>query len=107
LAEQLRLPRSVVSKDHHLRALTDATEPATHPVVPFRDPDPFKEFTYPNAVIAKRAIADYLGKPLAKLPPEQLDYIDDILTETLSKKEVMERIRAYFSRIAEGAVRAH
>lgn len=107
LAEQLRLPRSVVSKDHHLRALTDATEPATHPVVPFRDPDPFKEFTYPNAVIAKRAIADYLGKPLAKLPTEQLDYIDDILTETLSKKEVMERIRAYFSRIAEGAARAH
>jgi hypothetical protein len=38
-------------------------------VTRFTDPDPFQELAYPNVLAAKRAIADYLPIPLAKLPP--------------------------------------
>jgi hypothetical protein len=46
------------------------------PVIMFADPDPFQEFAYPNVLGAKWAIADYLAIPLAKLPPEKLDWIN-------------------------------
>jgi hypothetical protein len=38
---------------------------------PFTDPDPFPQLMFPSALEAKRAIADHLGMPLAKLLPEQ------------------------------------
>ncbi len=40
------------------------------PVQSFVDPDPFQELFFANALAAKRAIADYLGRALAKLTPE-------------------------------------
>ena len=55
-------------------------------VIPFSDPDPFQEFTYPTALLAKRAIAEYLAQPLAKLSAEQRAFIDALLAETLNKK---------------------
>ena len=64
-------------------------------IIPFADPDPFQEFTYPNAVAAKHAIADYLGMALAKLPAEQLDAIDALLARTLSKREIMDWARQH------------
>src|SRR5262249_39417792 len=55
------------------------------PVTMFTDPDPFQEFAYPNVLAAKRAIADYLAIPLAKLPPEQSvapkTKIESVITE--------------------------
>jgi hypothetical protein len=36
---------------------------------------------------------------LAKLPPEQLDYINTLVGETLQKQEVMARVRDYFKTI--------
>ena len=62
----------------------------------FIDPDPFGELMFPNVITAKKAIADYLGKPLAKLTPEQMGEIDGILDHTLKKKEVMKQIKEYF-----------
>jgi hypothetical protein len=38
---------------------------------PFADPDPFHALTLRSALDAKRAIADRLGMPLAKLAPDQ------------------------------------
>jgi hypothetical protein len=52
----------------------------------FTDPDPFQEFTYPNALAAKRAIADYLAIPLAKLSPERLEWINTLVETTLRQK---------------------
>ena len=66
-------------------------------MVNFTDPDPFQEFAYPNALAAKRAIADYLGIALAKLPPEQLDWINTLVSGTLNKKQVLGQVRQYFS----------
>jgi hypothetical protein len=67
----------------------------------FTDPDPFQEFAYLNVLAAKRAIADYLAIPLAKLPPEQLDRINTLVGATLNKKEVIEQVQEYFGRRAE------
>ena len=59
------------------------------PEVPFADPDPFQEFTYPTVVAAKLAIADELAMPLAKLPPEAMADIDTFLSQTLRKADVL------------------
>lgn len=63
----------------------------------FVDPDPFCELVFPTVIAAKRAIADYLGYPLAKLTPEQMDKVNQILTDTLNKQEVLAQIRDYFN----------
>ena len=52
--------------------------------------------TFKNAIEAKRAIAHYLVKPLAKLTPEQMAAVESILEKTLNKQEVMAQIKVYF-----------
>jgi hypothetical protein len=63
----------------------------------FVDPDPFVEFTFPDRVAAKLAIAAELGKPLAKLAQEQQDFINQIVAETLSKRQIFEQISTFFN----------
>jgi len=58
-------------------------------------------------LLAKRAIADYLGQPLAKLSAEQRAFIDALLAETLNKKAIMERVRQYFHSSVRGEQHAH
>jgi hypothetical protein len=41
-------------------------------------------------------IADYLAIPLAKLPPEQLEWINTLVGTTLNKKELIEQVREHF-----------
>jgi hypothetical protein len=99
LAVQLALPRAALEGHPHAGAFALTTDV---PAIPFADPDPFQEFTYPTVLMAKRAIADYLGKPLAKLSSEQRAQIDAILATTLKKKDVIAQVRAYFQAAAEG-----
>jgi hypothetical protein len=73
--------------------ITQVTAPRELPAVPFTDPDPFHELTYPTALAAKRAIAAFLGTPLAKLPVAQLEQINAIVADTLDKKLVIARVR--------------
>jgi hypothetical protein len=98
IAEQLALPRAALGGNPHAALLIRNTEV---PVTVFTDPDPFQEFAYPNVLAAKRAIADYLAIPLAKLPPEQLDWINTLVGATLNKKEVIEQVEEYFGRRTE------
>ena len=100
LAAQLALPRIAVEGYPRPVPLTEKRKEIA--LTPFADPDPFQEFAYPNAIAAKRAIADYLGTPLAKLDPRQLDEINSIVTTTLDKKEVMEAVRECLSRDRKG-----
>jgi hypothetical protein len=62
---------------------------------PFADPDPFHELTFPSALDAKRAIADHLALPLAKLAPEQLQALNVLLEETLAKHTVWDHVRRH------------
>jgi ABC-type glutathione transport system ATPase component len=73
----LALPRVALENSPEAAVLLGNSEV---PVIKFTDPDPFQEFSYPNALAAKRAIADYLGIALAKLPPEQLDWINALVS---------------------------
>ena len=94
LAENISLPREAVAGNIDFPRFQAALSLTSHP---FSDPDPFQELTFAHAIDAKKAISDYLGKPLAKLQDEQLKAINVILEETLDKKEVMKRVREYFA----------
>ena len=69
--------------------------PAGVPVRAFRDPDPFDELRFRSVLAAKRAIAESLGLPLAKLNPHEREAIDGIVRRTLVKTEVMAAVRAF------------
>ena len=105
LAKQLELHRAALEGNRDLIFIVDDPESASQQAVPvivlpnvqpFRDPDPFREFAYPNVLAAKLAIADLLGQPLAKLAPEQCRFIDELLGESLNKKFIIERVERHF-----------
>jgi hypothetical protein len=96
LARELDLPKEALEMDTRTHEALKRDLPADSRFVEFRDPDPFQELCYPSIIEAKKAIADYLGAPLAKLDPEQLTKIDEVLSTTLKKKDVMEAIRDLF-----------
>ncbi len=96
LSKKLVLPQTAWSGNRELQELAS---PQTEPklaVVPFQDPDPFQEFTYPTVLAAKGAIADYIALPLARLSESERAFIDGLLEETLQKKVILERVRHYF-----------
>jgi hypothetical protein len=90
LAHQLTLPRAALDGGSVVELPEDLL---AAPMQSFVDPDPFQEFTFPTRIAAKLAIADYLGMPLAKLPPHQLDEIELLLGRTLHKQEVFAYVR--------------
>ncbi len=104
LAAKLAIPRAAVEGPHALNlAPTELSDKADEIArTPFTDPDPFQEFTFPNVIAAKRAISDYLGLPLAKLDPRQLEQIDRIVSATLDKKQVMESVRQCLKQNGQG-----
>jgi hypothetical protein len=53
-------------------------------------------YNYPSVLAAKLAIADYLGRPLAKLAVEDLDTINALLKKTLERRTVIACVRGYF-----------
>jgi hypothetical protein len=69
--------------------------PEEVPVRAFQDPDPFDELMFPSVLAAKRAIAESLGLPLAKLSPREREAIDGIVRRTLVKAEVMAAVRLF------------
>jgi hypothetical protein len=52
---------------------------------------------FQNRFEAKQAISNYLNRPLATLSPVQLDYVDQIVGESLEKETVMTKVRQYFT----------
>jgi hypothetical protein len=90
LAEALILPQAALTDDPSLaETLADFNPPSQ----PFVDPDPFQELTFPSALAAKRAIADLLAMPLARLPQAQLEALNALLAETLIKKTIFDYVR--------------
>ena len=92
LAEQLSLSRAALSDYPVLSSPLSAAEPVRQP---FADPDPFHELAFPSALDAKRAIADHLALPLAKLAPAQLQALNALLEETLAKHAVWDYVRRH------------
>jgi hypothetical protein len=99
LAALLELPRAALESRPDVAAFNRAAEDV--PAVVFVDPDPFHQLTYPSILAAKRAIADALGLPLAKLLPDQLEQINAIVQGTLNKQEVLAQVRACIEPVEE------
>ena len=57
---------------------------------------------FPSALDAKRAIADHLGLPLAKLSPEQLAALNTLLAATLAKQTVWDYVRRHLDPFYRG-----
>ena len=92
LAGKLGLPRAALDGPAPV-PIPSVVAPVT---VPFNDPDPFRELRFPSVLAAKLAVADYLGRPLAKLAPEDLGYIEALLKETLERRTITACVRGYF-----------
>jgi hypothetical protein len=92
LAGKLGLPRAALEGPAPV-PMQPVAAPAA---IPFNDPDPFRELRFPSILAAKLAIADYLGRPLAKLAAEDLDYIEALLKETLERRTIITCVRGYF-----------
>jgi hypothetical protein len=95
LAKEIQLPRAALETHPHRGALVSFEQPTEILKTAFIDPDPFVEFTFPDRVAAKLAIASELGKPLAKLAQEQQDFIYQIVAETLNKRQLFEQVALF------------
>ena len=101
LAKQISIPRSALTgeKETTSTLLRDANVLKLESLTstPFKDNDQFEQLFFKNKIDAKTAIADFFGRPLARLTPAQIDEINRILEETLDKKTVMTQVRDYFT----------
>ena len=52
---------------------------------------------FKNTIEAKTAIANWLGFPLGRLMPKQIEKINEIVAESLDKKVVMAKIKQLFA----------
>ncbi len=92
LADQLDLPIAALSGNDVRLTVCEISPPI--PKQPFNTEA--HEYHFTSVVAAKLAIADDLAQPLAKLPKEDLLFIGEVLSETLVRRIVLARIRAYF-----------
>lgn len=101
LADQLGLPISALSgNDVQLTPSVAAATALPLPRQPF-DVDAL-EYHFASIIAAKLAIADDLAQPLAKLAPADRAFIDQVLSETLTRNIVLARVREYFRRKKSG-----
>jgi len=101
LAKQISIPYSALTgeKETTKALLSDANvmHLELSRSIPFEDTAPFKQTLFKNKVDAKTAIAEYLGRPLARLTSANIEEINRILNETLDKKMVLAQVRTYFT----------
>jgi hypothetical protein len=71
---------------------------------PFRDPDPFHELGFASQIAARRAIAEEIRLPLAKLSDEDRAFIDALLARTLARPEILAAVRERFPQGRRGGV---
>jgi hypothetical protein len=103
LAGKLSLPRAALSGEADV-IMIGAAPAAAVPVRPFRDPDPFSELAFVSSIAAKRAIADEIRLPLAKLSDDDRAFIDALLARTMARPEILAAVRERFPLGRRGGV---
>ncbi len=107
LAGRLALPRAALSGEADL-VMAGAAPRHSVPVRPFRDPDPFGELAFPSPLAARRAIADEVRLPLAKLSDDDRAFIDALLVRTSAAPKSWQPCASAFRRGArEGSADAY
>ncbi len=94
LAPLLALPRAALSGEEDVVLVGTRPEPV--PVQPFRDPDPFPQLVFPSPLVARRAIADAIRRPLGALAEEDRRFIDALVARTLSRPELLAAVHERF-----------
>jgi hypothetical protein len=102
LAGKLALPRAALSGEAGVVMI--GTAAAAVPMRPFRDPDPFHELGFASQIAARRAIAEEIRLPLAKLSDEDRAFIDALLARTLARAEILAAVRERFPQGRRGGV---
>ncbi|KPX36728.1 Integrase [Pseudomonas amygdali pv. eriobotryae] len=74
--------------------LTPSAVPVELPRLPF-DAEAH-EYHFPNVIAAKLAVSNELALPLAKLSEEDQAFIQQLVSEILIRRVVLERVRSYF-----------
>jgi hypothetical protein len=106
LAARLVLPRAALSGEDGV-VMTSTSTPAvsvTVPVRPFHDPDPFHELRFASPIAARRAIAEEIRLPLAKLSDDDRAFIDALLAKTTARPEILAAVRERFPQGRRGGV---
>ena len=98
LAGKLALPRAALSGEDGVMMVGAAPDAGAAKVLvrPFRDPDPFRELGFANPIAARRAIAEEVRLPLAKLSDDDRAFIDALLARTLARPEILAAVRERF-----------
>ncbi len=96
LAQKISVPRAALSGADD--SLARSAEVLPFVSQPFVDPDPYGQFTYRNRLDALRGIADLLRKPLARLPEDDLAYVNVLVDRTLDKDAFKQEVTARLSR---------
>ena len=106
LAGKLALPRAALSGEDGVVMIATTTHAgaAAIPVRPFQDPDPFHELGFASQIAARRAIAEEIRLPLAKLSDEDRAFIDALLARTLVRPEILAAVRERFPQGRRGGV---
>jgi hypothetical protein len=106
LAGKLALPRAALEGEDGvvMSGMKPAELPASVPMRPFQDPDPFHELGFANPIAARRAIADEVRVPLATLSAEDRAFIDALLARTLARPEILAAVRQRFPQGRKGGV---
>jgi hypothetical protein len=102
LAKDIALPKTALSDDSRSAEALNRVIPDNTIITNFNDPDPFHQLTFQTELEAKKAVADFLGIPLAKLSKEDKKAIDSIITNTLEKRIVLREVRQHFRQTKKG-----
>lgn len=96
LAGKITVPRAALSGTHDL--LAPASNVIALAAQPFKDPDPYGQFTYADRLDALRGISALLHRPLARLAEDELVFVHALVARTLDKAIIAHDIKARFSR---------
>jgi hypothetical protein len=106
LAGKLALPRAALSGEDGV-VMTGSNTPASSaavPARPFHDLDPFHELRFASPIAARRAIAEEIRLPLAKLSDDDRAFIDALLAKTAARPEILAAVRERFPQGRRGGV---
>ncbi|MBN8662861.1 MAG: transposase family protein, partial [Candidatus Obscuribacter phosphatis] len=98
LSKKLAVPRSVLTGKAENSQVVSLIQQSPIPSTPFKDRFEYETPEFENKSVAKLAISKCLGRAIAELPEEARQFITDLVSQTLNKKEVLEGAKSYFAK---------
>ena len=102
LVKSIKIPRAIMTMNCEDKEIIDVIkktgfiEENVDKFIPFKEYDE-SELFFKDPIDAKIAISMYLGKPLSILLDNQINQIEQFISESLCKKILMEKIKMFFT----------